>query len=236
MPDAVTDLLPRDPGGRVPGRRGAATRERLLAALAELLATESFRGITVTEVARVAQTSPATYYQYFLDVESAVLALAEVVAEDAARLSAPLRGRKWRGLEGWQSALAVVDAFLEFWRDHQPVLRATDLLAGEGDERARAVRVRLLDGAIRELTAVIRDARSAADPRAAADPAATAAVLVSMLSRVAGEPGRYDDWRVSAATVRDAMADLVYWGVTGPRAPEHPRPRPNPVRRATRGR
>ena len=50
--------------GRVPGERGRQTRQRLLDATVELLATTSWRSVKVTDIARQAQTSPATFYQY----------------------------------------------------------------------------------------------------------------------------------------------------------------------------
>ena len=58
--------------GRVPGERGRQTRQRLLDATVELLATTSWRSVKVTDIARQAQTSPATFYQYFANVEQAI--------------------------------------------------------------------------------------------------------------------------------------------------------------------
>jgi AcrR family transcriptional regulator len=74
--------------GRVPGRRGRATRQRLLDATAELLTTTSYRDVKVIDIAREAGTSPATFYQYFADVEGAVLVLAEEMARSGAHLTA----------------------------------------------------------------------------------------------------------------------------------------------------
>ncbi len=62
--------------GRVPGERGRQTRQRLLDATVELLATTSWRSVKVTDIARQAQTSPATFYQYFANVEQAIQVLA----------------------------------------------------------------------------------------------------------------------------------------------------------------
>ncbi|MET0737315.1 MAG: TetR/AcrR family transcriptional regulator, partial [Acidimicrobiales bacterium] len=76
----TSDAGPRAADGRVPGRRGLATRQRLLDHVAEMLAAGSYRDLRVVDVARQAGTSPATFYQYFADVEEAVLALAEEVA------------------------------------------------------------------------------------------------------------------------------------------------------------
>ena len=68
--------------GRVPGRRGLATRARLLEQTRELLYTTSYRDLKVVDIARGAGTSPATFYQYFPDAESALWALAdELVGE-----------------------------------------------------------------------------------------------------------------------------------------------------------
>jgi AcrR family transcriptional regulator len=199
---------------RPPGRRGSATRDRLVAAAADLLAAKGYRAVTVTDVARAARTSPATFYQYFADLESVVFALAEDVARDGARLSAPLTATRWRKADARRGCLAVVDAFLDFWRAHRSVLRVMDLLTVEGDERLRAVRVRMLNVVTRELATVIVAVRGGAP--GGADPMATAAVMVSMLAHVAAHQDRYDDWSISLASVREAMADVMYWAVTGP--------------------
>jgi AcrR family transcriptional regulator len=57
--------------GRIAGRRGQATRTRLLECLGELIASTSYRDVTVIDVARQAGTSPATFYQYFPDIQAA---------------------------------------------------------------------------------------------------------------------------------------------------------------------
>ena len=88
--------------GRALGRRGAQTRRRLLDATAELLETHGIRDLRVVDIARAVGSSPATFYQYFRDVEEAVLALAEEVGDeiaplvDAARDAVGRRGRARR--------------------------------------------------------------------------------------------------------------------------------------------
>ena len=69
--------------GRVPGRRGLATRQRLLECTAELLVATPWRSIKVIDIARQAGTSPATFYQYFENVEAAITVLAEELVEGA---------------------------------------------------------------------------------------------------------------------------------------------------------
>ena len=79
--------------GRVPGERGRQTRQRLLDATVELLTTTSWRSVKVTDIARQARTSPATFYQYFGNVEQAIRVLAEGMVDQAAQL-AELVGRR----------------------------------------------------------------------------------------------------------------------------------------------
>src|SRR5947208_16307613 len=73
--------------GRVPGRRGRATRDRLLKCTAELLEKTSYRDITVTDIASRAGTTPATPYQYFPDVNAAIAVLAGELAEQGTELT-----------------------------------------------------------------------------------------------------------------------------------------------------
>ena len=73
--------------GRVPGRRGRATRQRLLECTRDMLTTTSYRDVKVIDIAREAGTSPATFYQYFADVEAAILVLAEEMAQQGQHLT-----------------------------------------------------------------------------------------------------------------------------------------------------
>src|ERR1700722_12811741 len=110
--DAEAEIVPlgrpADPlsttDGRVPGERGRQTRQRLLEATVELLTTTSWRSVKVTDIARRARTSPATFYQYFGNVEEAVRVLAEGVVDQAARLS-ELAGGDWSDPNSWNQAL-----------------------------------------------------------------------------------------------------------------------------------
>src|SRR5579875_4025055 len=113
--------------GRVAGRRGQATRSRLLECLQEMLKTSAFRDVTVIDVARMAGTSPATFYQYFPDIQAAVLELANDVLRQSASLKDLATDRNWSGRSGTAAAAELVDGFLDFWRDHDAILRVVDL-------------------------------------------------------------------------------------------------------------
>ncbi|ONH33142.1 TetR family transcriptional regulator [Pseudofrankia asymbiotica] len=210
---------PRAADGRVPGRRGLATRARLLDCAAAMLETTPYRELTVTDVAREAGTSPATFYQYFVDMETAMLALAEQVADQGSHLSDLVGARPWRGAAGWHSAESLVDGFLTFWQAHQPVLRVVDLLTEEGDQRFRRARVRMLNAITRALAGAVEEAQTRAGRSAEVEPMAMAGALVSMLAHVAAHQPGFEAWEIHVADLRQAMIRLVFWGVTGPKVP-----------------
>src|SRR3954447_10384868 len=112
--------------GRALGRRGAQTRRRLLDATEELLETHGIRDLRVVDIARVVGSSPATFYQYFRDVEEAVLALAESVGDEIAPLAARLEP-PWDATHGLDDARALVDGFVGYWDRHRAVLRTRNL-------------------------------------------------------------------------------------------------------------
>ena len=213
MADAVapSDATRRD----APGRRGRATRRRLLDATAGLLETSTYRDLKVVDIARRATTSPATFYQYFADVEEAVLALAEEVELEAgAALSDLVADQPWTGADGWTSSLALADGFVRTWDRHRSVLRVIDLANDEGDRRFRAVLTRLLGAPAEALVAVL-EARG--EPPG--DARAEAGVLVSMLSHVAAHRAGLEHWGASGTGLRRSMASVVFTTVTGQRPP-----------------
>jgi len=109
--------------GRVPGRRGRATRQKLLEQTAEMMGTTSFRELKVVDIARGAGTSPATFYQYFPDVEAAILVLAEEMTHEGVAVSELARDGSWKGKAGYDTATEVVDEFMRFWETYRSLLR-----------------------------------------------------------------------------------------------------------------
>jgi AcrR family transcriptional regulator len=204
--------------GRVPGRRGRATRQRLLDYTAEMLRTTSYRDLKVIDIAREAGTSPATFYQYFGDVEAAILVLGQEMAVDSERLVQIVRVSDWRGKAGWDTALAFADAFIDFWNQHRSVLRVVELSTDEGDRRFRSVRVRWLNNITREL-AKVTESFQADGENLGVDAMADAGVLVTMVAHVAAHHHGFELWGIGAPEVRIALARHVYWGVTGQQPP-----------------
>ena len=140
--------------GRVPGRRGRATRQRLLECTAELLVATPWRSIKVIDIAREAGTSPATFYQYFENVEEAITVLAEELVEGAGVLADLVDG-DWSEGASWATAVAVVEGFMEYWETNRAVFRVVELATEEGDLRFQGLRVRALNAVTVTLARVI---------------------------------------------------------------------------------
>ncbi|MES4886660.1 TetR family transcriptional regulator [Streptomyces sp. NPDC096012] len=201
--------------GRVAGRRGQATRQKLLDCLSEMLSTSPYRDVKVIDVARKAGTSPATFYQYFPDVEGAVLELAEQVAAEGAGLTELLEGRSWTGKAGWQTAQELVDGFLEFWRRNDAILRVVDLGAAEGDKRFYKLRMKILNPVNNSLADAITELQAKGRVDKEVNPAAIAGSLVAMLAAVAAHQKGFSSWGVKQAELKPNLALLVHLGVTG---------------------
>ncbi|MFJ9906781.1 TetR family transcriptional regulator [Streptomyces sp. NPDC101152] len=201
--------------GRVAGRRGQATRQKLLDCLSEMLSSSPYRDVKVIDVARKAGTSPATFYQYFPDVEGAVLEIAEQMATEGGQLTALLEGRSWVGKAGWQTAQELVEGFLEFWRENDAILRVVDLGAAEGDKRFYKIRMKILNSVNNSLAGSVAELQSKGRVDKDVNPAAVAGSLVAMLAAVASHQKGFQSWGVKQAELKPNLALLVHLGVTG---------------------
>jgi AcrR family transcriptional regulator len=220
--------------GRMPGERGRQTRQRLLNATVELLTTTSWRSVKVTDIARRARTSPATFYQYFGNVEQAIRVLAEGMVDQATHLS-ELVGGDWSEAASWDTAVTVTEAFLTYWEDNRAVFRVVDLATEEGDEQLRGIRVRALNAVTVALAHVITLASpvaisaplhavplegevTTASP-AGSDPMAVAGTLVAMFASVSAHRYGFEFWGIRTPNLIDTQARLLHWSVTGRPAP-----------------
>jgi AcrR family transcriptional regulator len=223
-PAASTDGRPgvdelRAADGRRPGRRGMATRQKLLDCTATMLSAGAYRELKVVDIAREAGTSPATFYQYFADVESAVVALAEEMAAKGRGFADTVRTATWRGRKGYLAAEALADEVIAFWEEHGAVMRVVDLATDEGDARFANVRTRLLNDLNNALADALAEARAAGRIPDDVEPQATAGVLVSMLVHVAAHRYGFEFWGVRTADLRTSMARIVFWSISGQKPP-----------------
>ncbi|MFI6940451.1 TetR family transcriptional regulator [Streptomyces sp. NPDC050418] len=201
--------------GRVAGRRGQATRQKLLDCLSEMLSSSPYRDVKVIDVARKAGTSPATFYQYFPDVEGAVLEIAEQMAAEGAGLTDVLAERSWVGKAGWQTAQELVDSFLEFWRRNDAILRVVDLGSAEGDKRFYKIRMKILNSVTNSLTDTVKDLQDKGKVDKDVNAAAMAGSLVAMLAAVASHQKGFSTWGVKQTELKPNLALLVHLGITG---------------------
>ncbi len=214
--DGESDTRASD--GRVPGRRGMATRQRLLECTLEMVRTSPYRDIKVVDIARGAGTSPATFYQYFPDVEAAVIVLAEEVAEKGALFAEMIHATTWRGTAGFDGANALAEQFLDFWEEHRAILKVIELATAEGDPQFREIRNLLLGATAEALTHAVSEMRDAGRHPPEVSPTAMAGVLVSMLANVAAHRKGLEDWGVRNEDLKGAMARIIFWSVSGQRA------------------
>jgi AcrR family transcriptional regulator len=236
MPPAEDPELIATTDGRVPGRRGRATRQRLLECTAELLVATPWRSIKVIDIARQAGTSPATFYQYFENVEAAITVLAEELVEGVGVLAGVVDGN-WSEEASWETAVAVVEEFMEYWERNRAVFRVVELTTVEGDLRFQGLRVRALNAVTVTLARVIATHAEASGSPAGADPMAAAGTLIAMLAQVAGHRYGFEFWGIRTASLVDSQARLLHWSVTGRAAPagakvagsDVPLPRTGPV-------
>lgn len=201
--------------GRAIGTRGAATRRRLLDATAELLRDNGVRDLRVVDIARLVGTSPATYYQYFRDVEDAVLVLAEEIGTNDVVPIAAVFDEQWSGEAGLRNARALVEAFFELWDRHHAVFRTRNLAAQEGDARFREIRNRANRPFVEGFTQQVRtnQAANAVDP--AVSPIAAAAALIALIERMAAFHIELRGLGVDRAEVIETTARICFQTVVG---------------------
>ncbi len=180
-----------------------------------MLSTSPYRDVKVIDVARMAGTSPATFYQYFPDVEGAVLELADETAKEGVSLTGLVEGRSWAGRSGAQTADELVDGFLAFWRRNDAILRVIDLGAAEGDKRFNRIRTRILNTVTGSLTESIKELQSKGRVDKQVSAPAVAGSLVTMLAGVAAHQKGFTGSGVKVSELKPNLALLVHLGVTG---------------------
>ena len=208
------DLEAQALDGRPLGKRGAATRRRLLDATARLLEDRGVRDLRVVDIAREVGTSPATFYQYFRDVAEAVLALSEEVGEDLAPVGEVL-SRDWTGPAGVDASRELVLGFIAYWDAHRAVLRTRNLAAQEGDQRFRAVRNASLRPLLEGFAAKVEESQRAGRVDAAIAPIAAASALLSMLERMAAFHTDLVPWGVQHDELVETTARILHQVMTG---------------------
>ena len=127
--------------GRKLGAKGQRTRQQLIEATVALLETHGLRDVSVVDVARAAQTSPATFYVYFKGVPEVVLAALDGANQTTPELEAII-ARDWLAPGAAEAALAFVEHYTETWNQHRTIFVVRNLAAEEGDARFYEARMK----------------------------------------------------------------------------------------------
>lgn len=193
--------------GRVPGTRGLATRGKLIEATRNAVQTVPYRDISLSAIAREAGTSPATFYHYFKDLDTAILELAESMLQQGADLASLVRDASWTPTDAVASSHQVVNAFLDFWQGSRSLIRVIELLSEEGDRRYQRVRKKILLDFAEALAATIETNRPGGERPY--PPLAAAGGLVSMLAHVGSYEKDFPSWGMPIEGLRTYMAHVL---------------------------
>ncbi len=204
--------------GRVIGQRAIQTRRRILDATADLLKAQGALDVKVIDVAREVGTSPATFYQYFGDVEEAILALAREMVDRAATLSVQL-DCDWTGPDGLDRARGLVADHMRFWDENGAVLRIMHLRADEREPRFRQVRVEYNASFMRVMGAKARKAKVDGRMPSAMDAWATAGAMLAVLDRLPSYRETFKRRGTDRQAMVETVARILHTGLTGQSAP-----------------
>lgn len=139
VPDRAESAL-CDQGGRLLGPRAQNTRVRILDATVVLLGEKPMRELRVIDIARRIGSSPATFYQYFKDVEDVVLHLASHVSEFTPEFVELVHG-DWAGRAGHERGRKLAEIVIRHWDRYAPILRVRNNACDEGDAAFRELRM-----------------------------------------------------------------------------------------------
>lgn len=165
------------------GAKGLRTREKLMNATLQLLEETGLRELTVAQVARLANTSQATFYVYFEDALAVLLLAIQQVAHFPPSLIQELE-ESWVGPDGWKLARQFIAHYIEFWQQHNTLFRVRDLSADEGDEMFIQARKNWAQPFMNSLTKKIQQAQLEERIPWDIHPRQSAIAVMSLLERI----------------------------------------------------
>ncbi|MEO6716993.1 MAG: TetR/AcrR family transcriptional regulator [Novosphingobium sp.] len=166
------------------GRKGTETRRQLMDATRKLLAVASPLSISAVAISREANTSPATFYVYFNDVEDILWALCDMITEDTSNLFAgPDYLRNPSTMD--EEALEFVRGYCEIWAHHGPLLLYRNMEADRGNRRFYQLVLRVGLPILEGLTNRIVEAAAPTNSISRRDANAEAVVFVAAIDRIA---------------------------------------------------
>lgn len=205
--------VPTSADGQPLGKRGIRTRQRILEAVGAAIEQQGLRGLRLADVASEVGFSPPAFYQYFTDLDEAILALCDEVGELLPQFE--IDSDAWGDGHPHGTEPFVV-RFFEYWNEHRALLAARHVAIMAGDDRfqhgANEAFRPMAEGLQAQIEAGQRDGRI--DP--ALRPIALGAVLTLMLdlvSMLAPDLNRY--WGADDSDELVAAVSFVFDRVLG---------------------
>jgi AcrR family transcriptional regulator len=194
---------PTSTDGQPLGARGIQTRQRILEAVAGSIEQQGLRGLRLADVAAEVGFSPPAFYQYFNDLDEAILALCEEVGH----LLPPFSFRDTDGEPRTEGTHDFVARFFDYWDKHRAVLWTRNVAVTSGDPRFQDVRNEALSPIVEALRASIQAGQEAGQIDPAISPTSLGAALIVMLDRLAMlKPLLFENW---ADETEDDLVDAV---------------------------
>lgn len=202
--------------GRTIGARALATRGRLLEATRKLLSRDGVLELKLVDVTREIGSSPATFYQYFSDIDDALLELCGEV-EAAARELAESLDSSWSTVDDYGKAHAFVVSYADYWSEYDAVLRARNLKAEEGDPRFRSRRSKSQLLLMSALGNTVSDSVAAGRLPADTDALATTAAMLAMLERLTSYRRQLQARGTTPDALNHTLAAILFQTLSGVR-------------------
>jgi AcrR family transcriptional regulator len=194
--------------GQPLGPRGIRTRQRILEAVAEAIEQQGLRGLRLADVATKVGFSPPAFYQYFNDLDEAILALCEEVGQLLPPFSFREDEAGSNGDEAHREGTReFVARFFEYWDRHRAVLWTRNVAVMSGDPRFQDVRNETFVPMTQAVRARIETLQSADRIDPSLSSTSLGAALVVMIDRLAMlKPQLLENWGDGA---QDDLIDAV---------------------------
>lgn len=118
--------------GQPLGERGLRTRQRILEAVGAAVQQHGLRGIRLADIADEVGFRAPAFYQYFADLDEAILALCEEAGDLVPSFEMEPDG--W-GKDHPNGTRPFVEQFFRYWDEHRPLLTARHVAIMSGDTR-----------------------------------------------------------------------------------------------------
>ena len=172
---------PTSTDGQPLGARGIRTRQRILEAIGAAIQQRGLRGVRLADIADEVGFKPPAFYQYFTDMDEAILALCEEAGDVLPQFRVDTEG--W-GLDP-NGTRPFVEQFFRYWDEHRPLLTARHVAIMSGDTRFQEAADQAFRPVAEALQAQIEAAQEDGRIDPSLEPVALGAVLNLMID-VAG--------------------------------------------------